>query len=106
MKLKEKIKKNKIKIIQGVILSSSMLIAMQVPTMAALGDQVQGVATGISNEIFGLAEVLGVLGILGAGVLFAIGRRKESSGVLISVIIGYLLMKYALPIWNTFRGLS
>lgn len=106
MKLKEKIKKNKIKIIQGVILSSFMLIAMQVPTMAALGDQVQGVATGVSNEIFGLAEGLGFLGFAIAGVFFILGKRKTAFEIFVSVAIGYLIIKYAMPIWNTFRGLS
>lgn len=103
--LKEKIQKNKFKIIQGVILSSCMFMVMLLPTYAALGDSVQNFSTSVTNEIANLANILGVIGIVITGVFIFIGKRNEALGIGVSVVIGYLILKYATTIWNAFQGM-
>ncbi|WP_304002384.1 TrbC/VirB2 family protein [Faecalicoccus pleomorphus] len=84
----------------GTMLLQETLIAHA----ESLGEKAQNLANTAEQQALGLIEILGLVGVVGCGVLFAIGKKDLAKQIIVYVAIGYFILKYASPIWNIFKS--
>lgn len=98
------INKIKGKVLMFLVLGSNMMALSVKPVSASLGSNAEKLANTAQSEGLGLAEALGLIGIVGCGVLIFIGQRDIAKKVGIGVLAGYFILKYAQPIWSVIKG--
>lgn len=103
-----KLKMWKNKILYGLtslLATGTMVLNNALPAHASqLGDKAQALANTAQTEAFGLAEVVGLIGIVACGILYLAGQKEMAKKVLISVIVGFVILKYASSIWSVIKG--
>ncbi len=98
------IKKIKRKLLLGMTSLYCGMVCTTVPVSASLGDELQNTTTTIHNEAFGIAETLGLAGIVICGVAWFFGQKEFAKRGLIAVVCGFLVIKYAPQIWAVISG--
>lgn len=68
---------------------------------STLGDKAKGVVDGAQSEASGFMNVAGMIGIVIAGLLLAVGKRKEAGILAVCVVVAYVVVCYAPQIWTT-----
>lgn len=77
---------------------------LQTVSASELGDKAQNLATTAETEALGLAEVVGLIGVVGCGILLLVGQKDLAKRIIVGVVIGYVILKYASPLWNVIKN--
>lgn len=102
MKTKMKNIKNKWAVAYATAL---MMAGSNAPLYASeLGAKTEGLANTVQEEALGILEVVGLIGIVVAAVCVFINKRDVALKVAIGTIAGYLILKYASPIWEVIKS--
>lgn len=105
MKTVERMKNKLIYGVSSLFMAGLMVLNNALPAHASqLGDKAQALANTAQSEAFGLAEVVGLIGIVACGILYLAGQKEMAKKVLISVVVGFVILKYASSIWSVIKG--